>query len=163
MKYVKTYESFLNEYKLFSEALRNNFTNWVRPTVEELKREFLVEQVKKGQEFWDDEKSFLEKAKIGEEKVITKSEDKYIDYRSHTKNKEQLLRLIKSYRSYPKYRNEKTIEAIYNGFKQNNEMTMPIILRDLDGNLRIFAGNTRMDVAFHLGINPKVLIVDTDF
>ncbi|MGA1049105.1 MAG: hypothetical protein ACO3UU_13940, partial [Minisyncoccia bacterium] len=82
-----------------------------------------------------------------------------IAYRSGTESKEELLDLIKSYRSYPKYRNEKTLENMYNRFETNQSMDMPIVLEFGDGQRRIFAGNTRMDIAFQLGINPKVLLI----
>ncbi len=71
----------------------------------------------------------------------------------------KLLDLIKSYRSYPKFRNEQTLKSIYNGFKTNQPMDLPIVIEDENGYRRVFSGNTRMDIAFHLGINPEVLII----
>jgi hypothetical protein len=38
-------------------------------------------------------------------------------------------------------------------------MDLPIVIEDESGYRRVFSGNTRMDIAFHLGINPKVLII----
>jgi hypothetical protein len=38
-------------------------------------------------------------------------------------------------------------------------MDMPIVIEFSNGRQRVFAGNTRMDIAFQLGINPEVLIV----
>jgi len=40
-------------------------------------------------------------------------------------------------------------------------MDLPIVIEFADGSKRILAGNTRMDVAFQLGINPKVLLVQS--
>jgi hypothetical protein len=37
-------------------------------------------------------------------------------------------------------------------------MDLPIVIQD-NGYKRIFSGNTRMDIAFQLGINPKVLLI----
>jgi hypothetical protein len=38
-------------------------------------------------------------------------------------------------------------------------MDLPIVIEFSNGSKRIFSGNTRMDIAFQLGINPKVLLV----
>jgi hypothetical protein len=135
------------------------FSNWKTPSLSQLKQEFKVEQELKGRHFWKDEEDFLNAVKDGKIVTITPSEDQNINYRSHTDSYEELLDLIKSYRSYPEYRNEETLKAIYDGFKNNQPMDLPIIIEFSNGNKRIFSGNTRMDIAFQLGINPKVLLV----
>jgi len=135
------------------------FSNWKTPSLSQLKQEFKVEQELKGRHFWKDEEDFLNAVKDGKIVTITPSEDQNINYRSHTDSYEELLDLIKSYRSYPEYRNEKTLKAIYDGFKNNQPMDLPIVIEFSNGNKRIFSGNTRMDIAFQLGINPKVLLV----
>jgi len=138
------------------------FSNWKIPDISQLKQEFKIEHEIKGHDFWKDEDDFLNSVKTGKIITITPSEDQDIDYRSGTKSFEQLLNLIKSYRSYPKYRNEDTLKSIYDGFKTNQPMTLPIVIEFKDGNRRIFSGNTRMDVAFQLDINPKVLLIKSD-
>jgi hypothetical protein len=135
------------------------FSNWVMPSLSQLKQEFKIEQEMKGNEFWEDEADFLNAVKNGKIVTITPSEDQDIDYRSGTESYEELLDLLKSYRSYPEFRNEKTLKSIYDGFENNQAMDYPIIIEDKDGSRRIFSGNTRMDVSFQLGINPKVLLV----
>jgi hypothetical protein len=135
------------------------FSNWVMPSLSQLKQEFKIEQEMKGNEFWDSEEEFLNAVKNSKIITITPSEDQDIDYRSRTESYEELLDLLKSYRSYPEFRNEKTLKAIYDGFKNNQAMDYPIIIEDKDGSRRIFSGNPRMDIAFQLGINPKVLLV----
>lgn len=135
------------------------FSNWKMPSLSQLKQEFKIEQEMKGNEFWDSEEEFLDAVKNGKIITITPSEDQNIDYRSGTESYDELLDLIKSYRSYPEFRNEETLKAIYDGFKENKAMDYPIVIQDEDGSKRIFSGNTRMDIAFQLGINPKVLIV----
>ena len=135
------------------------FSNWIMPSLSQLKQEFKIEQEMKGNEFWDSEEEFLNAVKNGKVVTITPSEDQSIDYRSGTESYEELLDLIKSYRSYPEFRNEETLKSIYDGFKNNQAMDYPIIIEDEDGSRRIFSGNTRMDIAFQLGINPKVLLV----
>jgi hypothetical protein len=135
------------------------FSNWVMPSLSQLKQEFKIEQVIKGNNFWEDEEDFLNSVKNGKIITVTSSEDKNIDYRSRTKSYEKLLDLIKNYKSYPKHRNEETLKDIYDGFKNNKPMDYPIIIEDENGYRQIFSGNTRMDISFQLGINPKVLLI----
>jgi hypothetical protein len=135
------------------------FSNWKMPSLSSLKQEFKIEQEMKNNKYWKDEEDFLNAIKNGKIITITPSEDQSIDYRSRTESYEELLDLIQSYKSYPKFRNEETINAIYDGFKNNQSMDYPIVIEDEDGSRRIFSGNTRMDVAFQLGVNPKVLLV----
>ena len=135
------------------------YTSWVKPSLASLKKEFDIEQVKKGNEFWKDEEEFLQAADKAEVVTISPSIDSQIQYRSSTKSFKELLSLIKSYKSYPKYRNEDTLKALYDRFKTNKTMDMPIVIQFANGSKRIFAGNTRMDIAFQLGINPKALLI----
>ena len=135
------------------------FSNWKIPSLSQLKQEFKIEQEMKGNEFWKNEEDFLNSIKNGKITTITPSEDQNIDYRSGTESYEELLDLIKSYRSYPEFRNKKTLQSIYDGFKNNSPMDLPIVIEFEDGSRRIFSGNTRMDIAFQLGINPKVLLI----
>ena len=136
-----------------------NFSNWKTPSLSQLKQEFKIEQEMKGNEFWEDEADFLNAVKNGKIVTITPSEDQDIDYRSGTTSYEELLDLIQGYRSYPEFRNEKTLKSIYDGFKTNQPMDYPIVIEDENGYRRIFSGNTRMDIAFQLGIDPKVLLI----
>jgi hypothetical protein len=73
--------------------------------------------------------------------------------------KEQILNMIKGYASYPEFRNEKTIDDIYDGFENNRPMKMPFVLQFPNGNMRIMSGNTRADIANQLGITPKALLI----
>jgi hypothetical protein len=135
------------------------FSNWKIPSLLQLKQEFKIEQEIKDNKFWKDEEEFLNAIKNGKIVTITPSEDQNIDYRSGTESYEELLNLIKNYRSYPEFRNEKTLKAIYDGFKENKSMDLPIVIEDKKGHMRVFSGNTRIDIAFQLGINPKVLLI----
>ena len=134
------------------------FSNWKMPSLSSLKQEFKIEQEMTGNEFWEDEEDFLNAVENGKIVTINSSEDQDIDYRSGTTSYEELLDLIQGYRSYPEFRNEKTLKAIYDGFKENKAMDYPIVIED-ESNRRVFSGNTRMDIAFQLGINPKVLLI----
>jgi hypothetical protein len=137
-----------------------NFTNWKLQSDSDLEREFRVEHELKGLEYFETAKDFIEAIKKSKVKTITKSIDSKIENRSRTESFDELLSLIKGYRSYPKYRNAKTLKSIYKAFESNSEMDMPIILRFKDGSMQIFSGNTRMDIAFQLKINPKAIILN---
>lgn len=136
-----------------------SFDNWKMPSIEQLELEFHVEHELKGNYFFENEDDFFEAVENGIVEKITRGEDYKIDYRSHTSSKESLLSLIRGYRSYPQFRNEKTVEAIYEGFKENKLMDLPIVIEFKNGRRRIFCGNTRLDIAFQLGIEPKVLVI----
>jgi len=138
------------------------FSNWKMPSLSQLKQEYKIEHEMKGNDFWESEEDFLNAVKNGKIVTITPSEDQNIYYRSGTESYEELLNLIKSYRSYPKYRNETTLQSLYDGFKNNSPMDLPIVIKFPDNTKRVFSGNTRMDVAFQLGINPKVLLVKSE-
>jgi hypothetical protein len=136
-----------------------NFDNWVLPTLEELKLEYRIEHELKGNDFFESLDEFLNACENGRVVEIDKNEDMNIFYRSRTESPTSLHNLIRNYRSYPEFRNEHTLRAIYDGFKNNRPMTMPIVIEFSDSEKRVFSGNTRMDAAFHLGINPKVLLI----
>ena len=138
------------------------FSNWKIPSISQLKQEFKIEQEMKGNEFWKGEEEFINAAENGKIITITPSEDQNIDYRSGTESYDELLDLVQSYQSYPEFRNENTLKAIYDGFKNNQPMDYPIVIEDENGNRRVFSGNTRMDIAFQLGINPKALLIKGD-
>lgn len=133
---------------------------WTKPTTKDLKQEYHVEVVLKGHRFVDSEAEFLKLAKEGEVVKLSTSVDRKIAYRSRTGSKESLLSLIKSYRSYPEFRNEKTLDNLYDRIGNNKSMTMPLVLRYPNGQMRVLAGNTRLDVAFQLKKTPQVLMLD---
>lgn len=151
-------------------------TKWVRPSVAMLKQEYEREYRKHlihelDRDVFPTAESFLKAAKEAKVRTITKGHDYYIANRSHTKSMKQLLSLIKTYRSYPKYRNEDTLNAMREAMLSGKPMDMPIIVRPTAESKdevaeiasgrrdRIFAGNTRMDIAFMNGIEPKAMVV----
>lgn len=141
-----------------------NFTNWIRPDNAAIELEYKVEYTIKPLKSltgnaWPTVEDFKQSVAQASVKEVTPEFDRKIQYRSHTRNKEEVLGMIRGYASYPQFRNEQTIDAIYDGFKQNKPMKMPIVLEFSGGRYRVMGGNTRMDIAFQLGINPKVLIV----
>ncbi|NP_835620.1 hypothetical protein Rm378p033 [Rhodothermus phage RM378] len=140
------------------------FNNWVEYTDDVLRLEYYLEyEIRRWRYQYCDPfptfEDFKEAVKKAPRIIVTPELDKIIRNRSRTRTFDELLALIKTYRGYPKFRNEKTLQAIYDGFKNNKPMKMPIVLELPDGTLRVMSGNTRMDVAFQLGINPKVILV----
>lgn len=86
--------------------------------------------------------------------------DRKIGYRSHTKDFDSLHGLISSYASYPEFRNKETLTALNNRIKAGHSTDMPIVFKHSDGSMRVFSGNTRMDLAKHHGVHPEVVMVD---
>ena len=153
---MKTFSHFVTD---ITESSGKNPT-WTKPSVKDLKQEYHVEVTLKGLKGFKNEAEFLEAAKNGTVMTLDAATDRKIEYRSHTKSKEQLLSLIKGYRSYPEFRNEDTIENLYKRIGGGMSMTMPLVLRYSNGRMRVLAGNTRLDVAFQLKKTPKVLVLD---
>lgn len=158
MKTFKQLVEYLDEEKV-------NFTNWVRPSDKDIALEYKVEYEIKplkqmtGNAFptVDD---FIKAVKKGKIINITPAIDRSISYRSRTKSKDQIINLIRGYASYPEFRNEKTVEAIYQAFRDNKPMKMPFILKFPNGEMRIMSGNTRTDIAQQLGITPNGILIE---
>jgi hypothetical protein len=130
-----------------------SFDNWVYPDTKDLELEYRIEYVghyADPYETYKTSEEFVDAVNNSPTERITESMDDTIGYRSHTQNYNQLLSLISSYRSYPEFRNENTLQAIYDGFKNNSPMKMPIITKFPNGKLRIMSGNTRADIAIQL-------------
>jgi hypothetical protein len=145
-----------------SEA--KTYNKWVKPTDKDLELEYKIEyDIKplKGltNNAFPTVDDFKKAAKAGRVMEVTPQIDRKIAYRSRTGSRNEIISLIKGYASYPEFRNEKTIDNIYKAFENNTPMTMPIVLEMPDGSMRVMGGNTRMDIAQHSGINPKVLLI----
>jgi hypothetical protein len=164
-KFKMVMESLIEEVvqKLDEEA--KAFNNWVRPKDKDLELEYKIEYEIKPLKTMTNNAfptadSFKKAAKAAKVIKLTSSVDSKIAYRSRTRTKEQILNLIRGYASYPQFRNEKTIDAIYKAFEDNNPMTMPIVLKMPDGSMRIMGGNTRADIAIQMGIVPEAILIE---
>jgi hypothetical protein len=91
---------------------------------------------------------------------IDAKKDTTIYGRSHTQSFDDLHNLIKSYRSYPKYRNEKTLTDLSDRIKNKQPTHLPIIMKHGDGKHSIFSGNTRADLAKQHHGFYKAIVVD---
>ena len=138
----------------------DGFNNWTVPSDDTLKREYKVEIELKGRDhLFLSEQDFIDRVKSAPIVSISASEDRMIKNRSRTRNKEELIDLVSSYRSWPEFRNMKTVDAIYQGFENNSPMELPIVIKQ-PGRTFILTGNTRMDIAFQMGVSPKVIMVE---
>ena len=132
---------------------------WVKPSKTQLTQEFRVEHQAKGSNYFGSEEEFQKAVNEAKVEEITPEMDQAIQNKSRHASREAMIESNKNYKSWPKYRNENTVDAIYEGMQTGAEMDMPIILEFQDGTRRMFSGNTRMDVAFQSGKNPQALIV----
>ena len=136
-------------------------TAWILPSDENLATEYMVEvQFKGGEGRWfEDKAAFLAACAEGEVVELDEDFNSLIAYRSNTRTKDQLLNLIRGYASYPEFRNEKTVDNLYERIGNEESMTMPIVMDFGNHDFRVLCGNTRLDVAFQLGKTPKVLVI----
>ena len=149
----------------FSVHLFESKGNWVRPNDESIRKEYKIEYKKHlihelDKDIFPHEDMFLKAIKSSPAVSVSKSMDSNIAYRSRTPNMSSLLRLIKGYRSYPQFRNEKTLAELEKRITQGQPVDMPIVVKFPTGKMRVFAGNTRMDIAFMHDINPTVIMLD---
>lgn len=140
------------------ESIR--YDAWVKPDIAMLKQEFHVEHELKGHSWFANEQEFLVAARRAKVVTVTPSINRDIDYRSNTQTYDALVRLLSAYQSWGKYRSEEKLKRLYDRFRNNLEMDMPIVLKFPDGTMRVFGGNTRMDIAFQLGFDPQVLMIE---
>jgi hypothetical protein len=153
---MQTFSQFIAEQKAF--------TNWAKPSDADIALEYKIEysikplkaQTNDAFPTLDDFKKALKAAKVI---TLTPAVDRQIEYRSHTRDKAGIISLIRGYASYPEFRNEKTVDAIYDGFAENKPMKYPFIIEFPNGRRRIMSGNTRVDVAIHSGVVPKALLI----
>jgi len=149
--------------KLANVLTEGSYNSWQTPSAKNLKQEYDIEYKHHVRDWagdiWPTYKDFLADVKTAKKVKISKGTDSSIGNRSRTKDKKSLLRLIKGYASYPQYRNEKTIDNLYNRIEKGESLDMPLVLKTKRG-MEIMAGNTRMDVAFHTGNTPTVLVID---
>lgn len=142
-------------------GLESKQPTWVLPTREDLAREFAVEHQRKGLGFFNSEDDFMNAVNLGTVKDVTTDLDRTIGNRSFTSDRAGLRNLISGYGSWPKYRNDETLQRLYTGLNQGAEMPIPIVIQYNNGlNNRILSGNTRLDASRHLGLTPQALFIN---
>ena len=139
--------------------------NWVRPNDASIRKEYQIEYLKHlihelSRNIFPTEAAFVKAVKAAPAVEVSAAVDRNIHNRSRTRNMEQLLGLISGYRSFPKFRNEDTLKELEKLIKAGKPVDMPIVVKFPKGEMRVLAGNTRMDIAFMNGITPKVIMLD---
>lgn len=155
----------MKSYTQLAESLVYKKPKWVRPDPAALHQEYHVEYKSHPKQFnpswFPTEESFMKAVGSAQSVSVSRSVDNKIAYRSRCKNMAQLLSLIKTYRSYPKFRNKESLEKLEKLIVGGGAVTMPIVVQTDDG-LMVMGGNTRMDIAFMHGIDPTVIVVKVD-
>jgi len=136
------------------------FNSWIIPTEKELRKEYKSEYIhqikpKYGDIFPTLQDWYDSIGNTGE--VIRLYGTEIMKRFKRRETMEDLIKLIRKFRSYPKYRNEATVKALYNRFLNNEEIYMPIIYRDKESGLIVVSGNTRINISYMLGIKPEVV------
>ena len=148
--------------------LTEAYTNWSFPDEKTMKADF-SEYKKKEKTKWKsrsqilgtrwplfrDFNHFRESLRNADVVRLTKQMDRQISHRSHSHSIEDLKDLVGS------YVRPRDVDRIVNGFKNNDKIPYPIVLRTERG-MWIMAGNTRLDASFIMDIVPTVLIVDVN-
>ena len=136
---------------------------WIPPRPEDLKKEYEIEYknhiLHEYGDVFPSFKSFIAAARKGKVVNITRQLDRNISNRSGTRDMEELLDLIRTYRSYPKYRNQRTLADLDKKIQGKGEMSMPILLEFPSGELRIMGGNTRMDIGFWYAASVPAFVI----
>ena len=132
---------------------------WIVPNRNYFSKEHHIEMVIKKNTFFKSFEDFMDSVENADVETIDSRKDKAIGYRSRTKSYDDLLSLISDYRSYPKYRNEQTLQNLYDRIRKGSKMNMPIVLEFKDGARRIMSGNTRADIAMQIHGQYKAIII----
>jgi hypothetical protein len=145
---------------------QRKFTKWVNYTPDSLSSDF-AEYKKKEERKWKtraqaigarfpifkDFPEFTQALKSAKVKKLFKGEADKIGNLAIQNNLHGLKSLVKQ------YKRPRDIERIIKGFESNDKMPMPIILSGKKDDF-ILAGETRLNVAYTMGLLPQVLVVD---
>jgi hypothetical protein len=151
-------------YRTILSEEKDEHGHWVKPDDDSLRTEYKVEyghhfKHSHGDHFpsYDDFHKAVHESPV---EHITPDKDRHVGGRSHTKSFDDLHDLIKGYRSYPKYRNEKTLRALSDRVRDKQPTHLPIIMQHHDGRRQIFSGNTRADLANQHHGSYHAIVVD---
>jgi len=144
------------------ETKKVSFSSWVMPSDENLQDEYEREYKKHFRHTFGDLfptfKSWKTAITNGNIITVTPTIRKTLHNASNLKTINSVLELIKTYSSYPKFRNEKTIEALKQRFLNNDPVFMPLIYEDENAELHVVAGDTRLNLSNILKVTPKAIV-----
>ena len=132
---------------------------WRNPTDTEIRNEWDWEYVRHIQgknpmwDLWETFDTFKSAVKRARKVEVSPSIDRKIEYRSNTSSIESLRDLVSSYQ-YPR-----DVDRIVKGYEKGEPIPYPMVLKN-GNHMRVLGGNTRMDIAFILHINPVVLMIE---
>lgn len=122
--------------------------HWIKPDDAAIENEYKYEYSNHHSSYgFKDLEHFKSAVKNAKVLHVTPDIDSKIGYRSHTGSYDDLHDLISQYRSYPQFRNEKTLRALSDRIKNGQQVHYPMLLKWPDGRLTIMGGNTRADLA----------------
>jgi len=145
---------------------QERYTNWVNYTPESLKSDF-AEYKKKEDSKWKTRAQaigarfpifkgfpeFTQALKNAKVKKLFKGEAERIGNVALNNDIAGVKSMVSS------YVRPRDVDRIVKGFESNAKMPMPIILKGKK-DMFIMAGNTRLNVAYIMGLLPQVLVVD---
>jgi len=142
-----------NKLSMFLRAAQSN---WCDLTDEQIRQEWDWEYLPHVQPaFGDLFKGFDEfKQQVKSATVVDwiESLDSQTSYRSRCRTLDELKDLTSN------YRHPRDVDDLVNKMKIGVALPYPLIL-DIKGQFRVMSGNTRMDIAYILGIVPKVKVI----
>jgi len=149
------YSSYLTEqsrWVLFTpESFKWDFTEYKKK--EDKKWKSRAMQIGSRFPIFKDEADFRSSLKGATTKVLSRREASKIGNVALTNSLEDLKSMTSN------YVRPRDIDRIVRGLESNDKMPMPIVLKGRNG-LFILAGNSRLNVAYNMGTEPKVAIID---
>lgn len=153
-------KDWIKGYKEVPVSKTPSTTNsqWAPASREYLKKEYDIEVRKKGLDHLISEEDFINQGMAQKASPIKDAMN--LEYRTINPTRESIIDQSKYYASWPEFRNEQTIDNIYQGFNSGSAMDPIIIMNLPDGGRKIIAGNTRLNVAEQLGITPHAITIN---
>ena len=157
---MQRFKQYITEqFKLPEKPVK--FNKWVKPSKDNIALEYKVEYMFHTKHSYGDIFPTLEdfETAVNNGKVVNPNK---LDVGNTTdfNDIDGLFDMISGYRSYPEFRNEKTFQAVIDGFAKNKPMNMSIIIKSHGNHYTIMSGNTRLNIANILGIEPKAVVIE---
>lgn len=126
------------------------YTQWVYPSGDELKKIYLD-----AKEYYRNFKEFVSEVRDAKIMKVDDFNDEFIMGRTHANTQRKLSNKFSG--------QKETIISIFDKFKNNQKIPLPVVVVFESGNRTIVSGNMIMDISFQLGIEPKILLIKSEF